>query len=271
MAPELFCHHFRRNLENELSADTEQCPPRVLALASIMLTSSRRLRRSPSSCSQGKDFFDAAASRKPPGWSALSASAGRKEHWVVKARLHGYTQDNREAMYRGSAARAAAGGALRTSPDNGEDETLWCTPRGQVADLQREPSSPSLRKSHAACARNAVSDRRKTAPAVVEILKLPRRAGVPITDSPPSSSRRYPKKNAATYAVETEPACTPCLRPDDEPLMSRPVGANRRALLYISHQSAMRNSAMNPAGRVNPSEPQSAVYTCDVRGIANPA
>ena len=31
-APSCFVTTFRRNLENELPADTEQCPPRVLAL-----------------------------------------------------------------------------------------------------------------------------------------------------------------------------------------------------------------------------------------------
>ena len=44
-APSCFVSTFRRNLENELPADTEQCPPRALAADSAI--ASRRLRAAP--------------------------------------------------------------------------------------------------------------------------------------------------------------------------------------------------------------------------------
>jgi hypothetical protein len=106
--------------------------------------------------------------------------------------------------------------------------------------------------------------------AVREVLHLPDRQGVSdYRILRPSSGRRYPKKFAATYAVETEPGIFALLyRLDNESLVSRPPRGAKRAILYVSHQSAdaeLRNEPL--IAELIAAEPESAVFACDVRGI----
>jgi pimeloyl-ACP methyl ester carboxylesterase len=85
----------------------------------------------------------------------------------------------------------------------------------------------------------------------------------------PSAGRNYPKRNAATYAVETEPGVHALVyRLDDNPLLSRPPKGAKRAVLYVSHQSADAELRDEPLIReVMAAEPDSAIFACDVRGI----
>jgi hypothetical protein len=105
---------------------------------------------------------------------------------------------------------------------------------------------------------------------IVSTLKLPTRVGTPDyrilrTDS----SRLYPKKHVTTYAVETESGIAlPVYRLSDTELISRPTAGIRRAILYVSHLSAdheLRGESF--LKDLILSEPNSAVYAFDVRGI----
>jgi hypothetical protein len=72
-----------------------------------------------------------------------------------------------------------------------------------------------------------------------------------------------------TYTIETEPGIFAVVyRLSDERLMSRPPGGQKRAILYISHQSGDAELRAEPLVReLLEAEPDSAFYACDVRGI----
>jgi hypothetical protein len=85
----------------------------------------------------------------------------------------------------------------------------------------------------------------------------------------PLRSRKYPKPRFATYAVETEPGVQAVVyRLCDEPLYSRPPRGFDRAVLYVSHHSSDAELREEPLiGELIEAEPESAFFTCDVRGI----
>src|SRR5258707_5964458 len=103
-APGCFVTSCRRNLENELPADTEQCPPRVLALDLDHSDFLAAMAPKPVIIlAQEKDFFDTRGSietyeRLKKLYAALGQPDNIQLH--VGPHPHGYTQPNRESMYR---------------------------------------------------------------------------------------------------------------------------------------------------------------------------
>ena len=103
-APSCFVTTFRRNLENELPADTEQCPPRCLALGLDHADFLAALAPKPVVIlAKEKDYFDVrgaeeAYSRLKRIYKLFGAEESVKLH--VGPTGHGYTIENREAMYR---------------------------------------------------------------------------------------------------------------------------------------------------------------------------
>jgi hypothetical protein len=83
------------------------------------------------------------------------------------------------------------------------------------------------------------------------------------------SGRKYPQRFAAVYAVETELGIQALVyRLSAEPRESRPPKNPTRAVLYIAHHSSDVELREEPLIReLLAAEPQSAFYTCDVRGI----
>ena len=275
-APGCFVTTFRRNLENELPADTEQCPPSALALgldhsdflAAIAPTPLILLGKE-------RDYFDArgleeAFDRLRRLYQLLGAE--QNVELTIGPTAHGYSQEIREAMYRWFNRVTGVSDVQSEPPLTIEkDETLWCTPRGQVAELKPRTMfsftreiSVRLRTSRQQLSGDAL--RRS----VREALRLPARSGVPeYRILRPSDNRGYPKKHAATYAVETEPGIFAIVyRLAEEPLLSRPPRDQRRALLYVAHQSSDAELRDEPLiASLVKAEPDSACFTCDVRGI----
>ncbi len=106
--------------------------------------------------------------------------------------------------------------------------------------------------------------------AVTEVLKLPPRRGVPdYRILRYLNSRRYPLPQAIAYAVETEPGIQALVyRLSQEPWYSRPPRAGQRAVLYVAHLSSDAELRDEPLVReVIQAEPDTPVFTCDVRGI----
>ncbi len=103
-APGCFVTSFRRNLENELPADSEQCPPRALALALDHEDFVAALAPKPVLLlAKERDFFDvrgteAAYGRLKQLYRLLGAESNIG--LFVGPTAHGYSQENREAMYR---------------------------------------------------------------------------------------------------------------------------------------------------------------------------
>lgn len=278
-APSCFVTTFRRDAENELPQDMEQCPPRVLAhdldhsdfLAAMAPKPVIIL-------AQEKDYFDNRGSTETyERLKKLYALLGKPENIQlhIGPDPHGYSQSNREAMYRffGKATgipAAAAEPALTIE----KDEDLLCTPKGQVAESGSRTLMTFTRETadNLAAARKTLSGA-ALQKAVSQVLKLPE-----IADSPPDyrilrgvGARKYPAKGYCTYAVETEPMIHALVtRLSDEALTSRLPRGQSKAVLYISHRSADAELRSDPfVQELIAAAPDTAFFACDVRGIGD--
>ena len=103
-APSCFVTTFRRNLENELPADTEQCPPQALALGLDHADFLAALAPKPVIIlAKEKDYFDVRGLEEAfARLKRLYGLLGAEENMAlfIGPTTHGYTQENREAMYR---------------------------------------------------------------------------------------------------------------------------------------------------------------------------
>jgi dienelactone hydrolase/pimeloyl-ACP methyl ester carboxylesterase len=274
-APSCFVTTFRRNLENELPADTEQCPPRALALGLDHADFLAALAPKPVIIlTQEKDFFDTRGSEEAFGrLQRLYELLGARDNVALfrGPTVHGYSPENRAAMYRWFNRVTKISDAQAEPPLTLEqDETLWCTPHGQVAELKpRTVFSFTQEKAQALAARRGEVGGRALRRAVTEALKLPERGEAPdYRILRPLEGRRHPAKHAACYAVETEPGIQVLVyRLCAEQLVSRPPRGVARAILYLAHQSADAELREEPLiAELLRAEPQSAFYACDVRG-----
>lgn len=281
-APACFVTTFRRNAENELPADTEQCPPNAMALELDHSDFLAAMAPKPVIIlGKERDFFDVRGVEEAHArLQRLYGLLGQPDNarLSVGPTYHGYTVENREAMYRFFNSVTHVSDA-QTEPALviEKDEILWATPTGQVGATgqARTVFSFCQEKSRQLAAQRGevVGDKLKSA--VRELLRVPELRGDP---SPAdyrilrsAGNRKYPAKGYATYAVETEPgiqALVTCLH-DDE-LMSRPPRGARRAILYVSHRSADAELRDEPLIReLIAAEPESAFYAVDVRGIGD--
>jgi hypothetical protein len=273
-APGCFVTTFRRNMENELPADTEQCPPKALALGLDHADFLTALAPKPVIIlAQEKDYFDARGAEEAFGrLRNLYRLLGAEDNvrLFIGPRPHGYAQENREAMYQWF--NRACGISRETKEPKivlEKDETLWCTPNGQVADLKsRTVVSFTREKSQALSKRRPALAGAELNRTVAAALKLPERTGVPdYRILRPSRGRKYPRAHATTYAVETEPGVHALVyRLTDEPHLSRPPRGESRAVLYVAHHSSDAELREEPLVRELLKE-AGDFWACDVRGI----
>jgi len=275
-APSCFVTTFRRNMENELPADTEQCPPKALALGLDHSDFLAALAPKPIIIlAKERDYFDVRGTQEALArLKRLYRLLGAEENIAlfVGPTYHGYSQENREAMYRWfNRVTGISDAAVEPQLVIEKDETLWCTPHGQVAELDARPvysytaaKSRSLGQSRPSPRGDALVE------AVRRTLRLRRARGTPdyrILRLLPS--RRYPKRYAVTYAVNTETdihAIVYLLL--DQRHYSRPPGGKERALLYVAHHSSDAELRDEPLVRqLAEAEPESELLACDVRGI----
>jgi dienelactone hydrolase len=277
-APSCFVTTFRRNLENELPADTEQCPPRALFLGLDHADFLAAMAPKPVIVlAQERDYFDARGAEEAyRRLKRLYGLLGAEDDVAlyIGPRHHGFSRENREAMYRWF-NRATGISDETTEPElvMEEDETLWCTPRGQVAGLGSGPIYTFTReKAEALSARHRPLRGGELRESVSETLRLAPRGDTPnYRILRPHRDRGYPSPHAVTYLVETEPGVHAAVyRLSEEPLMSRPPRGLSRAALYVSHQSSdaeLREEAL--VRELLEAEPEAAFFTCDVRGIGD--
>lgn len=140
-APSCFVTTFRRNMENELPADTEQCPPKALALGLDHDDFIAAMAPKPVILlAKEKDFFDVRGTQEAYArLKRLYKLLGAAENisLFVGPTYHGYSQENREAMYGWfNKTTGAAKGSKEPALKLEKDETLWCAPKGQVAELK---------------------------------------------------------------------------------------------------------------------------------------
>ncbi len=275
-APSCFVTTFRRNLENELPADTEQCPPGVLAAGLDHSDFLAAMAPKPVVIlAKERDYFDVrGATLAYERLKHLYTTLGKPENisLFVGPTDHGYSKENREAMYRWFNRQTGVSDAQEEPTLTIEkDETLQCTPHGQVAGL-RSKSVFQFTQDIALSqdARRKQQDSKTLAKAVADTLKLPERSGPPdYRILRPSAKRNYPKAAATCYAVETEPDVFAIVtKLSDAGHQSRPPRGNGPAILYVSHQSADVELRDEPLiADLIKAEPNTPFFACDVRGI----
>ncbi len=277
-APSCFVTEFRRNLENELPADTEQCPPRALALGLDHEDFLAALAPKPVIIlAKEKDYFDvrgneAAYHRLKRLYRLLGAEDNIA--YYAGPSYHGYSQENREAMYRWfNRVTGISDAGTEPKLTIEEEKTLWCTPHGQVAGLGSRPVYSFTREKSRLLRRKRLDlDGGALARTIAEVLRIPPGRGVPeYRILRPRRDRQYPLPNAVTYMVATEPGIHAIVyRLSKERLLSRPPRDNKRAILYVSHLSADAELREEPLIReLLEAEPDAALFTCDVRGIGD--
>lgn len=278
-APSCFVTTFRRDAENELPQDMEQCPPGVLAHDLDHCDFLAAMAPKPVIImAQEKDYFDARGSTETyERLKKLYTLLGKPENIQlhIGPDPHGYTQSNREAMYRffGKVTGIPAAATEPTITVE-KDADLLCTPRGQVAEAgSRTLMSFTREKADDLAAKRKHLSGEALQKAVRETLKLPA-----LADSPPDyrilrsvGVRKYPTKAYCTYAVETEPLIHALVtRLSDEALTSRLPRGLRKAVLYISNRSADAELRSDPfVQELITSAPDAAFFACDVRGIGD--
>ena len=277
-APSCFVTELRRNMENELGADMEQCPAKALALGLDHEDFLAALAPKPIVIlAKEKDYFDvrgneAAYARLKRLYGLLGAE--ENVSYFAGPTYHGYSQENREAMYRWfnrctGISNATSEPALVLE----DDRTLWCTPQGQVAALGSKPIyGYTQAKSRSLAAARGNVEGAALHKKVTEVLRVPVRTGAPeFRILRPLPDRKYPLRHALPYMVETDPGVHAIVyRLTKEPLLSRPPRDAARAILYVSHDSADEELRSEPLVReLIESEPGAAVYACDVRGVGD--
>ena len=275
-APACFVTTLRRNMENELPADTEQCPPKALALGLDHDDFLAALAPDPVLIlAKEKDYFDARGSEEAYArLKRLYKLLGAEDNigLFIGPTTHGYTQENREAMYCWF-NRATGVSDAKTEPELviEKDETLWCTPHGQVVELNSRPVYSFTRATSRGLAKKrGRPSEDELLRAVSDVLKLPPRRGAPeYRILRTLRGRKYPKPNFTTYAVDAEPGIHALVYMlSDERHLSRPPRGRRRAVLYVAHLSSDAELREEPLIRqLLEAEPDSAFFTCDVRGI----
>lgn len=275
-APSCFVTSFRRNLENELPADIEQCPPRALELGLDHEDFLAAMAPKPVIIlAKERDYFDVRGSiQAHRRLKRLYTLLGAPENigLFVGPTEHGYSQENREAMYSWfNRATGLADGSTEPELTIEPVDALRCTPEGQVAAMGSKSIVAFTReKSEALAEGRGELDAEATRAAVASIMTRPEaRSLPPYRILRPISGRGYPKSSIGIYAVPTEPGIEAiAYRLYDRAHQSRPPADSPRAILYISDKSAdgeLRNEPM--IRELIAAEPDSAVYACDVRGI----
>jgi dienelactone hydrolase/pimeloyl-ACP methyl ester carboxylesterase len=276
-APACFVTTIRRNLENELPQDTEQCPPKTIALNLDHADFLAAMAPKPVIIlAKERDYFDVRGSLEAfARLKHLYTLLGKPDNIALQIgpTEHGYSQENREAMYRWF-NRVTGASDVQSEPELTieSDETLWCAPHGQVGEFKpRTVFSFTQQKSQALRAGRQPLGGEELKTAIREVLKLPE-----LTDEAPDyrilrpvRSRNYPRSGATTYAVETEPGMFALVtRLSDERHLSRPPQDPRPAILYVSHHSADAELRDEPLVKeLLEAEPESPFYACDLRGI----
>lgn len=297
-APSCFVSTFRRNMENELPQDTEQCPPRALALNLDHADFLAAMAPRPIIIlAKEKDYFDVRGSEET--YERLRhlyrlLGAERNIALFVGPTGHGFSRENREAMYSwfyraiGKTPKATDttfDGVLQTQKKVPfcaeptitleEDKTLWCTPKGQVSerdgtrtvfDFTQQKSialAASRKRLRGAPLQRAIRD-------ALQLKKNDRSHSIPDHRHwRHLGSRDYPSRSAMAYAIETEPGIQSVVyRLTDERWHSRPPKSGPKATLYVSHLSSDAELREEPLIReIIEADPKTAFFTCDVRGI----
>lgn len=279
-APSCYVTSWRRDIENELAADSEQMVPNAHALevgqhdlllanapgALILLTAE-------------EDFFDQRGARESFEriahlYAVLNASD--LLDYYVGPGGHGYPPEMREAMARHFCAAAG----LRMRARDGQfveltDRELWCTESGQVAEMEpRWLWEMTAERSRELAHRRGKPSGDDLVARVQAVLDLPPRLGPPDFRVLRSWTQRdYARPHASQFVLEIDPefgAQAIVTKLEDAPRHARPLsaeaaGLDGSAVLYLPHLSSDAELREDEFVRGLQSAP--AFFACDYRGI----
>ncbi len=300
-APSCFVTQYLCNLENELPADSEQCPPGLLAAAAEVSDPDASGSEAPLDMAdffiaaiprptlllgQAKDYFD----RR--GLEAVYAELkrlyeilgrGGDVELFVGPREHGFSRENREAMYRffNRCAGVEASGREPSRQKFESEEALWASPTGQVHRIKgARRVFDFTRATAAALARARKRPARRGSPPLAEaelLRRIRRRLALPSREAPPhyrAIRLLWPGKGKpqvrAGFAVETGP---PVQGPDGGTAIGALVHVCRpekliyhfpecpQATIYVPHLSAAAEVSKGMAPKAEP------LFAVEVRGI----
>jgi hypothetical protein len=228
-----------------------------------------------------KDFFDARGSEETyRRLKHIYKLLGAEENvgLFIGPTAHGYSIENREAMYQWfNKVTGISDAKAEPKLTIEKEEDLYAAPKGKVSELKSRTvfsfTQDAAKKSDAI--RRKLNSGEGPANASLNLrissrLNLPKLEGVPdYRILRPSSGRKYPKAAATTYAIETEPPAVALVyRLSDQAYLSRPPKDEGPAILYVSHHSADAELRDEPLiAELVKAEPKTAFYACDVRGI----
>ncbi len=287
-APNCFITTFLHNLENEVHADTEQCPPKALKFGLDHMDFLAAMAPKPVIIlPQAQDFFDLRGARESYDqlhdlYATLGSSQNVKMH--VGQGTHGYYRHHREAMYEWFNSITGAS-TVNTEPEPRieETETLHCTPAGRVREIGSRTVQDFTREKSQQLARQrpASFNLEQMQHHLIDVLKLADWSEQKHTAKPPHYRiiwpgytpigrlrRSYPAP-FTTYAVETEPGIHAIVnRRTEQWTTSPPPRGPKKAILYIAHRSGDREIAEEPLVReLMRKYSTAALYVIDVRGI----
>jgi dienelactone hydrolase len=269
-APSCFVTRYLNNLENEESQDAEQVPPGLLAagldLADFFVA---RLPRPTLLLGKTNDFFDHRGLEDTYAeLRRLYRLAGAEENvqLFIGPGDHGYTLENREAMYRFFNRHAGrnADPAEPQPPTVEEPDVLNVTPRGQVHSLKPRTVFDFIRDA----ASDLTARRRDLGGRKLE-RAIRRRLALPAADGPPHyrvlrtqwvelTKTNRPADNR--FPVDIEPGVRAVLHAFSPQRLFR-FPESERATVYVPHLSSRREFLERKTPESDP------LFAIDVRGI----
>ena len=206
-APSCFVTEMRRNMENELGADIEQMPPRALALGLDHEDFLAAMAPKPIIIlAKEKDYFDArGAEAAYERLKRLYKLLGAEDNisYFIGPTYHGYSQENREAMYRWfNRCTGISGATTEPALVLEKEQTLWCTPQGQVAGLGSKPIYAFTReKSIALPAKRGSRFRATSASGAISRCCIISTSAVPpaMTFASPSAAASWPTASSIVF------------------------------------------------------------------------
>lgn len=295
-APACFITSFQNNFDNELPADTEQCPPQALALGLDHCDFLVAMAPKPVIIlAKEKDFFDVRGAEKAyEQLKKIYRLLGAEENIAlfVGPTDHGYSKENREAMYSWFITASnleksrydlqpILGGELKASRKFSfikepslvveKDDTLWCTTEGQVANSDKVATvfTATREKSRLLSSNRPTLTSEQLITNVKEVLRLP-----VLPTEPPDyriwsylTNRNYPAKFGIGYSIVTELGIESVVyHLAKERLSSRPHNRGPNATLYVSDLSSDNELRSETLLKDLIADDSVELYCCDVRG-----
>lgn len=248
-APSCYVTSWRRNLENEFTADVEQIPPGILAAGCEM--GDFILARAPRPIlllGQKNDFFDIRGLRET--WEAarrIYALLGAEDNLqcFIGPSDHGFSVENREAVYEFFLRHGGLDAPAREERGIGlfSERELACTAAGQVLGAGRNWASiPDL-------ALRRAGELKRTRPhrtpgelkrRLGEMLEIPAEIPIPrVRVLRPRTERAVPPDRAvfSRFALEVEPGILGILKLNGAKALYQ-FPALERLTLYLPHQDS---------------------------------